>query len=225
MQWVVSLKDGWAWFIPVAPDRTSVGIVSQGRERMTQARFDALLEEAQLPLSSASFVPHERGRRLGFAGDWSYACSRFAGDGYFLAGDSACFVDPILSGGVDFAVRMGCRAALALLRAFGAEGADLPPLAARYEADMRREYRAYLRLARYWYGNNRSVDGLFWEAYREIPADSVSTPLRAFVYLTTGKLAADQHLKVFQEWQEEKMFHALGVDEPSLKRAWRERRT
>jgi clorobiocin biosynthesis protein Clo-hal len=138
-----------------------------------------------------------------------------------LVGDAAAFVDPILSGGVDFAIRGGCQAALALLRAYGEERADRASLLATYEADVASDYKAYLRLARYWYGNNRSVEGFFWEAHREIPPHAVSTPYRAFVYLTTGKLAADRHVRLFQDWQERKMFRALGVDADAVQRAAR----
>lgn len=220
VQMVESVSDGWVWFIPIAADRTSVGVVSQGRERLPDERFDALLGETSLPLAGARWVSDARGQRLRRTRDWSYACKRFAGDGFALVGDAACFVDPILSGGVDFAIRMGCRVAFALVRGLGG-GEPLDPLIATCGDQLRREYKAYLRIARYWYGNNRSVDGLFWEAHKEIGADALSTPLRAFVYLTTGKHAADQHLKVFTEWQEKKMFGQLGVDEPELKKAWR----
>jgi flavin-dependent dehydrogenase len=121
-------------------------------------------------------------------------------------------VDPILSGGVDFAIRGGLDAALAILD-------GTPAAAVAYEEELRRQYRAYLRLARYWYGNNRSVAGLFWEAHEEIPPTATSVPKRAFVYLTTGRYAADTHVRVFQEWQEKKMFRALGVDPNALRRA------
>jgi hypothetical protein len=96
-------------------------------------------------------------------------------------------------------------------------------LALDYERDFRREYRAYLRMARYWYGNNRSVEGLFWEAYKAITPDATTTPLRAFVYLTTGCYAAEKHLKVFAEWQERAMFRNLGVDARALAIARRQR--
>jgi clorobiocin biosynthesis protein Clo-hal len=135
-----------------------------------------------------------------------------------LVGDAACFVDPILSGGVDFAVRGACNGALAILTTLREPETGEEPLE-RYQERLRQEYRAYLRLARYWYGNNRSVNGLFWEAHSEIPADSVSTPMRAFVYLTSGQYAVDVHYKIFQEAQEKRMFHSLGVDKKALKRA------
>ncbi len=204
IQWIVTVPDGWVWFIPIGPDRTSVGVVTRDRSRMSPERFDAILAGSGLPLDRTV-----RGD-LRFARDWSFTHTRFAGQGWALVGDAAAFVDPILSGGVDFAVRGGCSLALALLQGRGVES---------YEADLSQDFKSYLRLARYWYGNNRSVDGFFWEAHREIPAHALSTPYRAFVYLTTGHHAADRHIAVFQEWQERKMFEALGVDAAQVERA------
>ncbi|MDP2308258.1 MAG: NAD(P)/FAD-dependent oxidoreductase [Pseudomonadota bacterium] len=222
VQWIVTVPDGWVWFIPIGPDRTSVGVVTRDRSRMDEARFDAILAASGLPLEGARAAPMGEGSgRLRFARDWSFTHARLAGNGWMLVGDAAAFVDPILSGGVDFAVRGGCQAALALLRAYGDEGTDRAALLATYDADVAKDYKAYVRLARYWYGNNRSVEGFFWEAHREIPPHAVSTPYRAFVYLTTGQLAADRHLRVFQDWQERKMFRALGVDADAVKRAAR----
>jgi len=200
VQWVVSVPDGWAWFIPISAERTSVGVVGPGGR---------LLDDASFAAATSCFPLGEREGGLRYAKDWSFTNTRFAGDGWILAGDAACFVDPILSGGVDFAIRSGFRAAHAAL------SGEIEA----YEAQLRREYKAYLRLARYWYGNNRSVDGLFWEAHRAIPEHATATPLRAFVYLTTGRYAAEQHLKVFQQWQEEEMFRRLGVDAAALRKA------
>lgn len=200
VQWVVSTQDGWAWFIPVSADRTSVGVVTRSKR---------VLSDADFATATACFPLGERDGGLRFARDWSFTNAAFAGPGWILAGDAACFVDPILSGGVDFAIRSGFRAALAVLNGDTRS----------YESQFRREYNAYLRLARYWYGNNRSTKGLFWEAHRSIPDHATATPLRAFVYLTTGRYAAEQHLKVFQAWQEQEMFRRLGVDAAALRAA------
>ncbi len=216
-QWVVTLPDGWAWFIPISATRTSVGVVHRQRKALSDAEFDAAVATTGFPVDGATPVPAPKGGRLWYARDWSFTNSRVAGPGFTLAGDAAAFVDPILSGGVDFAVRTGFTAAVTALRILA--GDDEPGLADEYDERFRREYKAYLRLARYWYGNNRSVDGLFWQAHKEIPAQATATPLRAFVYLTTGKYAAEQHVRVFQEWQEKKMFRAIGVDAAALKRA------
>ena len=39
--------------------------------------------------------------------DYSYTSEQFAGPGYFLAGDAACFLDPLLSSGVHLATFSG----------------------------------------------------------------------------------------------------------------------
>jgi flavin-dependent dehydrogenase len=213
VQLVVTVPDGWIWYIPVSPTRTSVGVVVRERARMAPDRFFRILEEAGLP-ALGTYVEDEG---LRFVRDWSYACQRTAGPGWMLLGDAACFVDPILSGGVDFAIRGAANAALNVLRI--ADGADEAAILGAQDAGLRREYRAYLRLARYWYGNNRSVQGFFWEAHDQIGPDAVSTPLRAFVWLTSGRYNADNHFKVFQEWQEQRMFAALGVDKAALAKA------
>ena len=134
-----------------------------------------------------------------------------------MVGDAACFTDPILSGGVDFAIRGACNAAIALLRMFGEGGVHVMEPLFGYQSQLQREFAAYLRLARYWYANNRSIDGLFWEVHRVIPEDSLSTPLRAFKYVTSGKLDADNHFRIFTDAQEKKMFRALGVDKKEIK--------
>lgn len=220
VQLVVTIPEGWAWFIPTSPSRTSVGIVHRSRQRMTLDAFEEAVRAADLPLNGAVRLPGPRPEQpLWFARDWSFTHRQFAGDGWMLLGDAACFVDPILSGGVDAAVRSACAAATALVRIYSAEDVSRHELMQDYEHQIRSDFKAYLRLARYWYGNNRSVQGLFWEAHREIPKASMSTPMRAFVYLTSGQYAADRHLKVFDDWQEKHIFRALGVDGQALRRA------
>ena len=209
VQYVYTTEDGWCWFIPISAERTSVGVVTKTRRKLSESELDAILAKTDFPLEGARRVAVGGAKGpLHYARDWSFSNKRFAGGNWLLLGDAACFVDPILSGGVDFAVRTGCRAALVILRA---RDEPFESLAQIYERDFKREYQAYLRMARYWYGNNRSVEGLFWEAHKEVPADSGR---RAFIYLTTGTYAAEQHRKVFAEWQERTMFRKLGARSP-----------
>ena len=212
MQLIVSVEEGWIWFIPVSNDRTSVGVVTHEGKRLSKEKYLHILENAGLPLEGAEAEPGPKGAPLYHMKDWSYTHRAFAGPGWLMVGDAACFTDPILSGGVDFAIRGGCNAALAILR--GGHAAMNG-----YQEQLNKEYRAYLRLARYWYANNRAVEGLFWEMRRHIRTGSISTPLRAFKYLTQGISNADAHFHVFQLAQEERIFNQLGVDEASLKQA------
>lgn len=216
VQLVVTVDEGWVWFIPISAERTSVGVVSRERKKLSDERFHALIDAAKLPLANAKQVAPLR-----YAKDWSFTHKRLAGPGWLLLGDAACFIDPILSGGVDFAVRGAADAAVALLKV--RDGAVEADAVGEYAKNTDRLYRAHLRLARYWYGNNRSVDGFFWEAHKELAADALTTPLRAFVYVTSGRYAADQHFRVFQAWQEKRMFDKLGVDQRALKSALKRR--
>jgi len=222
--YVVSVPDGWVWWIPLGPDRTSIGLVTSSAADLPRGegawqRLVAVAEKAGLPLpeGAAAASPRVRTTR-----DWSYGVTTRCGPGWTLLGDAGGFVDPILAGGVDFAIRDGCNAAIAWL-----EAREAPTRAARqarmvaHGTQAATEFRAYLKLARYWYGNNRSVDGLFWEARRAIPeeVDFVDTPLRAFAYLTSGEYSADRHFKVFIAWQERRIFQQLGVDKQALGKA------
>ncbi len=208
VQWVVTIPSGWVWFIPTSAGTTSVGVVIRERRRLSDEEFQACIAEAQLPLENAAQVGETR-----FAKDWSYSVSRHVGPGWVTVGDAAGFVDPILSGGVDAAIRNAATCAMALI---AGHRMDTDEPMRSFGIRQRREHRTYLEMARYWYSNNASMEGLFWKAHESIATDDLKTPLRAFVYLTSGRYQADRHFKVFAEWQEQKIFRALGVEKSQL---------
>lgn len=218
LQLVVTVPEGWVWFIPLSEERTSVGVVTHERAKVAPDRFWEIIGRTSMPVDDVELLSDPQGRTYHHMKDWSYSHSQFAGPGWVLLGDAACFTDPILSGGVDFAVRGACNVSLAILRA-RRENVDLDTAMSVYERQLKKEYTAYLRVARYWYANNRAVDGLFWEMHRLIPIGSISTPLRAFKYLTSGQCDADAHFLLFTEAQDQKIFEHLGVDEAQLKDA------
>ena len=212
IQLVVSVEEGWIWFIPVSEDRTSIGVVTHEGKKLSKERYLDILQRAEIPIEGAEMEPGPRGATLYHMKDWSYTHTNFTGPGWLMVGDAACFTDPVLSGGVDFAIRGGCNAALAILRGDEQAWSD-------YALQLNKEYRAYLRLARYWYANNRAVEGLFWEMRRHIQPGSMTTPLRAFKFLTQGICNADAHFHIFTLAQEERIFRQLGVDKGRLKHA------
>ena len=221
VQYVVTVPEGWLWFIPISETHTSIGLVTKSKRKFSEAEFLEIIQGAEIPLGDGQLVEWD-GERIRYVRDWSYASKKFAGENFLLLGDAACFVDPILSGGVDFSVRSGATAAQAILS--GLKSGSFTESFAEYERRLRKEYRAYLRMARYWYGNNRSVDGFFWEASQLVDKEALSTPVRAFVYLTSGRYATDQHFKIFPRWQEEIMFEAIGVDRKQTQDALRKYR-
>jgi flavin-dependent dehydrogenase len=76
--------------------------------------------------------------------DYSYDSARFYGPGYLLAGDAACFIDPVFSTGVHLAclaAYLGGRAATKIVRG---EAPEADALAA-YDASYRSAFDRYLR--------------------------------------------------------------------------------
>jgi flavin-dependent dehydrogenase len=111
---------GWCWHI-AQKEHTSVGLVlapSQAAEFKASAstledRFD--LACRRLPIVDELLRPASlvRGSALAIR-DFAYRPVQLAGDGWFLAGDAAAFVDPINSAGVITACYIGFSASAAI---------------------------------------------------------------------------------------------------------------
>lgn len=111
---------GWCWHI-VQKEHTSVGLVlapSQTAEfkagaSVLEQRFD--LACRRLPIVGDLLRPATLvGGSVLAIRDFAYRPVKLAGDGWFLAGDAAAFVDPINSAGVITACYMGYGAASAI---------------------------------------------------------------------------------------------------------------
>ena len=135
-------------------------------------------------LDGAALVGEPRVER-----DWSYTSSSFAGDGYVLVGDAACFVDPLFSSGVHLALGSASLAAGYVGTALNAP-ADRAAAAQAYQAAYEKQYRYFHLTAQLFYGTNRSADSYFWEA-RRLFADQLGgaapTPREAFVRIVGGQ--------------------------------------
>jgi flavin-dependent dehydrogenase len=100
---------GWVWMIPLAGGRTSVGFVTSlethrqlGIRDLKAYLLERLAEVPEWPTmsqSSALCDYHGDGRLVHAIQEYSYRVRNVAGDGWALCGDSAGFVDAILSVG------------------------------------------------------------------------------------------------------------------------------
>lgn len=118
---IVRIPGGWFWMIPLAGDRTSVGLVipaeqagvSEGRtaEKIFREAVQSNQEVRERMYASEPLAP------LRVTGDYSWKFSSFAGRRVVLAGDAAGFVDPIFSSGVMLALKSSMLAASLILRA------------------------------------------------------------------------------------------------------------
>ena len=188
---IESIEDGWLWAIPLHTGRVSTGVVVDskvGRERITELGPEAFFREhvaggphtASL-LEGATLVDGPTVVR-----DWSYSSTELAGEGFVLAGDAACFVDPLFSSGVHLALSSGVLAAAYVTSAL--KDAELGRAAAAvYAEQYRQQYEHFRELARLFYGGNRTVESYFWEA-RRITGAGDTTPARlAFVRAVAGQ--------------------------------------
>lgn len=108
-------RKGWFWFIPLADDLTSVGVVGASSHLCTGRgdNPDATLDEelAACPAAAARLHGAERVGRTYVTSDFSFRSRRVAGDGWVLIGDAFGFLDPIYSSGVMLALKSGEMAA------------------------------------------------------------------------------------------------------------------
>jgi flavin-dependent dehydrogenase len=100
---------GWVWAIPLHDKTLSVGLVLH-KEELKQKRESGLdLEQIyhQAVTASPDIAKLVKGAtlasKLKTEQDYSYVAQSFSGPGYFLAGDAACFLDPLFSSGVHLA--------------------------------------------------------------------------------------------------------------------------
>ncbi|GAB7042971.1 MULTISPECIES: NAD(P)/FAD-dependent oxidoreductase [Catenuloplanes] len=118
---VIGAPDGWYWVIPLRDNRFSVGFVCH-QTRFLERRKDhesleamlaALVEESPTVRGLMANGTYQPGVRV--EQDFSYVSDSFCGPGYFAAGDSACFLDPLLSTGVHLAFYSGLLASASIL--------------------------------------------------------------------------------------------------------------
>ena len=103
-------RDSWFWYIPLAGDVVSVGVVGDleyllGRGRDAQVRFEE--EIRNCPALEERVASAEQVTPVRVVQDFSYCAEQIAGDGWVLVGDAFAFLDPIYSTGVLLALKSG----------------------------------------------------------------------------------------------------------------------
>lgn len=189
----VSTETGWIWFIPLRDGRTSVGVVTSDVGELRAggaAREDELAEFYRRALGRAELVGELLAGARQVDGmhtqrDWSYCARRFYGPGFALAGDAACFIDPILSTGVHLAMTGGYNAALALHSAL-AQPAHEPAFMRYFQRSYTATYRDLLTQVRYFYRVEAHRESVFWKSKRILRVDPRLDGSLAFLFLTSG---------------------------------------
>jgi flavin-dependent dehydrogenase len=189
---ICSVSDGWFWGIPLHDGRLSVGLVTHketfASKRKEGVSPDRIYHEAirECPVIIDLLAPAELVAPLRIEQDYSYTSERFAGPGYFLVGDAACFLDPLLSTGVHLAMYSALLAAASLASVLRGEVGE-EVAGDFYEQTYRRAYLRLLVVVSKLYQQYSGKDSYFWEAQQLTLRDCGASGLKqAFVNVVSG---------------------------------------
>jgi flavin-dependent dehydrogenase len=168
---VISAPEGWWWVIPLADGRTSVGLVThkaafaqrRGAYPSLDALYHALIEDCAEVNGLVSGAEYQGPARV--ETDYSYTADRFSGPGHMMVGDSACFLDPLLSTGVHLALYSGLIGAACLTSLNRGEVTEQEALLF-FEFAYHRAYTRLLALVSSMYERYEGKDDFFWTAQR-----------------------------------------------------------
>ncbi|HLK15128.1 MAG TPA: NAD(P)/FAD-dependent oxidoreductase [Fimbriimonadaceae bacterium] len=191
---VMSIGWGWLWFIPLSPTRTSLGLVTPASYlKHSGKKPESLYMEAIAaePTIAGLVKSGRRENILQTTRDWSFIAERLYGENWFLAGDSAGFADPILSGGLTLA-QSGARKVAYTILALDKRELDPEWLKQEYDRGQRAQIGNHVHFADYWYSTNGHFTELK-EFCAEIARDSGVDlePEAAFRWMGSGGFASD----------------------------------
>lgn len=136
-------KKSWFWFIPLADNITSIGVVGnrdyllKGRGKPAAVFEDELV---QCPALTERLMDAELVSEFRTIKEFSYTTKQHAGQGWVLVGDAYGFIDPIYSSGVYLALKSGEMAADAIaegLKNNDLSGEQLGKWSGEFEAGVR----------------------------------------------------------------------------------------
>jgi len=187
---VGSIPEGWIWGIPLASGQMSVGAVLR-KDHYLAARKEMTVEDVyadaigQSPLLKRLTSTGRLDTKLKVETDYSYRAESFCGPGYFMIGDAACFLDPLLSTGVHLGMYSAMLAAASLSSILRGE-IDEPAARSYFEESYRQAYTRFLVFVSAFY-QARGSEGYFSEAERLSHFDIDPTNVRrAFLNLVSG---------------------------------------
>ncbi len=156
-----SHKEGWLWGIPVESDTMSVGAVMP-LSLLKQSNPETVFQEhctrsARINSAIEGATPVFEKPKVEL--DFCYYSEQFSGPGYFIAGDAACFVDPVFSGGVFLSMVCGLKAAEAIHEIF--QGKSEQATSNDFENFCKTGYDSYFRVVyAFYYEFDRDMNSM-----------------------------------------------------------------
>lgn len=191
---IMSIGIGWMWFIPVRPNRVSIGLVCPGEWYKKCGKTPEELYAwamQQDPLIVKHTRHATRGGVVRSTKDWSFLARRMHGENWFMVGEASGFADPILSGGMTLA-HAGARELAYSIMAIERKEHDRDWLCERFEYLQRRRIMQHIRFADFWYAGNGCFTDLE-DMTTRIAQDAGITlnPKEAFRWISNGGFMED----------------------------------
>ncbi len=191
---IMSLKNGWLWFIPLGPTHTSLGFVCPAEYYKHSGRTPEQLyhEVVQADPRIAALLEGATCRGpLMTTKDWSFVASRGYGENWYLVGEALGFADPILSAGLTL-THTGARELAYTILAIERGEHDAEWLKHNYEDAQQKRVRQHIRFADFWYAANGQFTDL-QENCAKIAAEAGLTlsSREAWRWLAQGGFAND----------------------------------
>ena len=183
-------SEGWCWYIPLHDGTISVGAVVDASRWKERARPETLPETYRSLLERCRPVMEMlRGARqvapVRVIRDYSYSSRSFYHSAALLAGDAACFIDPVFSTGVHLALLAGLLAADALEDVL-TNRRDATAAFSDYDAAYRRAFERYRRFVTFFYNHHADPESYFWQARKLVDSAGALELREAFVRLIAG---------------------------------------
>jgi len=172
---VGSIDDGWIWGIPLKDGSMSVGLVLH-KDQFSSLKKKSTVEEIyinklkQSDLFTAMTEKSKLVSDIKIEADYSYVSKSLTGPGYFLVGDSACFIDPLLSSGVHLAMHSALLASASLSSIINQE-IDQVDASEFYQRSYQGHFLRWALLVSGFYQVNKSKDNHFWAAQQLSPRE------------------------------------------------------
>jgi halogenation protein CepH len=183
---------GWFWYIPMDGKKlgeANVGLVSgqefkeEYRKMGVEAFYARALNESTL-MKELLGPEAERITEISAITDWAYTCEKTAGPGWFLAGDAAAFLDPLLSSGATMAMLAGYSASVCIHTAI-TQPENEAAAAEFYRGNYSRMYEVTRDFLHYFYAGNLNAhsEDMFWKARSVLKLSDNVGACQAFCFL------------------------------------------
>lgn len=194
-----AFDEGWFWFIPLSDTLTSVGavIAREHADRLQQDHETAMrgfVESCPLIkqlLATATRITEGPYGRFRVRKDYSYTSTHFWRPGLILAGDAACFIDPIFSSGVHLATYSALLAARSINTVLRGE-VEEPRAFEEFERRYRAEFENVYGFLVSFYDVHQDEDSYFWRARKIL--NTTERANEAFVRLISGFSTAESSI-------------------------------